>query len=83
MLASASFTITHITDGLSTFYEYAQSTSNTIPPTSGWSATAPSAVAGKFIWRREGTALTRAAVTSWHLVCLTGDTGSTVLKALR
>ncbi len=76
MLASASFTITHITDGLSTFYEYAQSTSNTIPPTSGWSATAPSAVAGKFIWRREGTALTRAAVTSWHLVCLTGDTGS-------
>ncbi len=77
MLASASFTITHITDGLSTFYEYAQSTSNTIPPTSGWSATAPPAVAGQFIWRREGTALTRAAVASWHLVCLTGDTGST------
>ena len=36
----------------------------------------PAAAAGKFIWRREGSALTRAAVTSWHLVCLTGDTGS-------
>lgn len=75
MIASASITISHITDGLSTFCEYAQGPSNATAPASGWSFVAPQAIAGQFLWRREGTALTKDEVTAWHTICLTGPRG--------
>lgn len=75
MIASASITISHIADGLTTFYEYAQNSSNTTAPATGWSESPPSAEAGQFIWRREGSALTKDGVTIWHTICLTGPKG--------
>ena len=77
MKASASITITSYTDGLTTFYQYAKNTSNTSPPTTGWSATMPSSEPNKFIWRREATALSLDDVTAWvNTMCLTGSTGA-------
>ena len=35
--------------------EFAQSTSDTVAPTTGWSTTAPSYVSGKYIWTRTAT----------------------------
>lgn len=75
MTASASITISHIADGLTTFYEYAQNSSNTTAPATGWSESPPSVEVGQFIWRREGTALTKDEITIWHTICLTGPKG--------
>lgn len=75
MIASASITISHITDGLSTFCEYAQGPSDTVAPVSGWSESPPPVEAGQFMWRREGSALTKGEVSSWHAICLTGPKG--------
>ena len=78
MLASASYTIVDITDGLTKFHQYAKNTSNTTAPTTGWSDTMPASQAGYFIWSREGYALTYEEVFSWgNAICLTGATGST------
>jgi len=79
MIASGSITITNITDGLTTFYQYAKTTSDSIVPTTGWSATMPSSEPGKFIWRREAIALALEDVgeEDWgNEMCLTGATGT-------
>ena len=76
MKASSSITISHINDGLTTFYQYAKNTSNTTIPSSGWSTTVPVSEAGKFIWRREGYGLIVGDVSVWgNEVCLTGAKG--------
>lgn len=76
MIASASMTITNITDGITTFYQYAKNASNTVAPASGWNESMPASEAGKFIWRREGHALLISEVTDWgNEMCLTGATG--------
>jgi len=76
MLASASITLTSLTDGLTTFYQYAKNTSDTTPPTTGWSAAMPSRASGEFIWRREVSAISLADVTAWTApMCLTGAKG--------
>ncbi len=77
MKASASITLSHVVDGLTTFYQYAKNTSNTTAPTTGWSTTIPSSEPNKFIWRREGMARSIGEVSSWSTpMCLTGATGS-------
>ena len=77
MLASASYTIVHIIDGLTKFHQYAKNASYTTAPITGWSAVMPASEAGKFIWSREGYALTYDEVSSWgNAMCLTGATGS-------
>lgn len=77
MLASASYTIIDIADGLTKFHQYAKNASNTTAPTTGWSAAMPASEAGKFIWSREGYALTYDEVPAWgNSMCLTGATGS-------
>lgn len=76
MKATGSITLSKISDGFTTFYQYAKGTSNTTAPTTGWSASMPAHEAGKFIWRREASALTPSAVSSWiNATCLTGATG--------
>ena len=76
MKATGSITLSKISDGFTTFYQYAKGTSNTTAPTTGWSASMPAHEAGKFIWRREASALTLSAVSSWiNATCLTGATG--------
>lgn len=75
---SGSIAIIEVSDGLTTFYQYAYNTSGTTAPTSGWSQSVPASAAGRFVWRREGTALSYDDVTSWgNEVCLTGATGAT------
>ena len=75
MKATGSITLSKISDGFTTFYQYAKGTSNTTAPTTGWSASMPAHEAGKFIWRREASAHT-SAVSSWiNATCLTGATG--------
>jgi hypothetical protein len=77
MIASASITLTNLTDGLTSFYQYAKNTSDTIPPTTGWSTAMPSRTSGEFIWRREASALSLDDVAAWgNAVCLTGATGA-------
>ncbi len=77
MKASASITLSHVVDGLTTFYQYAKNTSNTTAPTTGWSSTMPTSEPNKFIWRREGMARSIGEVSSWSTpMCLTGATGS-------
>jgi hypothetical protein len=78
-LASASYAITKLNDGLTTFYQYAKHTSNTTAPTTGWSDLMPASEAGKFIWRREARALSLGLIGSGDWggnVCLTGATGA-------
>ena len=78
MIASASITITNITDGITTFYQYAKNTSNTVAPTTGWSTNMPSSEPGKFIWRREAQAFSIDEVDTWgNAMCLTGAKGDT------
>ena len=77
-IASASYAITKLNDGLTTFYQYAKHTSNTTAPTTGWSDLMPASEVGKFIWRREAKALSLGLIGSgdWGgAVCLTGATG--------
>lgn len=77
MIASASITLTNLSDGLTTFYQYAKNTSNTSPPTTGWSAAMPSSEPNKFIWRREASAISLEDISEWgNVVCLTGSTGA-------
>lgn len=76
MKASASITISHVTDGLTTHYEYAKNESNITAPSVGWSPTVPASEVGKFIWRREGQALAGETPSTWSTpVCLTGAKG--------
>jgi hypothetical protein len=83
MIASASITITHLSDGLTTHYEYAKNESNITAPSVGWSPTVPASEVGKFIWRREGQALAGDTPSTWSTpVCLTGVDGIGILEVV-
>ena len=60
-----------------------KNTSNTSPPTTGWSPTVPASEVGKFIWRREGQALAGDTPSTWSApVCLTGVDGIGILEVV-
>ena len=73
-------TITDTNDIERIYMEYAQSSSNSTAPTTGWSENIPAWEQGKYIWQRtvvkkEGVAL--SSDSYGDPVCLTGSTGST------
>ena len=73
-------TITDTNDIERIYMEYAQSSSNSTAPTTGWSEDIPAWEQGKYIWQRtvvkkEGVAL--SSDSYGEPVCLTGSTGST------
>lgn len=73
-------TITDTNDIERIYMEYAQSSSNSTAPTTGWSEDIPTWEQGKYIWQRtvikkEGVAL--SSDSYGDPVCLTGSTGST------
>lgn len=57
--------------------EFAQSTSATVAPTSGWQTTAPAWESGKYIWHRTKTTYSTGDPTYSAAVNLTGSPGST------
>lgn len=54
---------------------YAQSTSNTIAPTSGWSSVPPVWVNGKYVWSKTVVKYTNGTSVETPPVCLTGSKG--------
>lgn len=56
--------------------EYAQNTSSTTAPASGWSTTAPTWVNGKYIWSRTKTTLSTGGTSYTNPVCITGQQGN-------
>ena len=57
--------------------EYAQSTSNTVAPTTGWQTTAPTWIDGRYIWSRTKVSYSDNTTTYTKAVCITGGKGST------
>lgn len=57
--------------------EYAQSTSNTTAPTTGWQTTAPTWIDGRYIWSRTKVSYSDNTTTYTKAVCITGGKGST------
>src|SRR5690606_39071397 len=55
---------------------YAQSTSGTTPPTSGWQATPPSPIAGRYIWTRTVWTYSDSTTETGYSVGKIGDTGA-------
>lgn len=55
--------------------EYAQSSSPTIAPTSGWATTAPQWVSGKYIWERTKVYYSNGTTTTTQPACITGQKG--------
>ena len=55
--------------------EYAQSTSDSIPPDSGWSPSAPSYREGYYTWQRTATTLADGTVDYSDTLCITGVKG--------
>ena len=73
-------TITDTNDIESITMEYAQSTSNSTAPTSGWSENIPTWEQGKYIWQRTRIHKSGTASSADEIgdpVCLTGSTGAT------
>ena len=73
-------TITDTNDIESITMEYAQSTSNSTAPTSGWSGNIPTWEQGKYIWQRTRIHKSGTASSADEIgdpVCLTGSTGAT------
>lgn len=60
--------------------EYAQSTSATTAPTSGWQTSAPAWVNGKYIWQRTVTKYSSGTTDTSKAVCITGEKGATGAK---
>lgn len=68
------------TDGIgitSVDVEYAQNTSTTTAPTSGWTTTSPTWASGKYIWSRTKTTYSNGKVTYTNPACITGQKGDT------
>lgn len=68
------------TDGVSVTkvdVEYAQSSSSTTAPTTGWATTAPAWVDGMYIWSRTKTTYSNSTSTTSTAVCITGQKGAT------
>ena len=59
----------------STDIYYAASTSDTIPPSSGWSLTPPERADGMHIWQKTITTYTSGSATEAAPVCLSGTNG--------
>lgn len=59
----------------STDVEYAQNTSSTTAPTSGWTTTAPTWQNGKYIWSRTKTVLSDGTTKYTNPACITGQKG--------
>lgn len=59
----------------STDVEYAQSSSSTTAPTSGWTTTAPTWQNGKYIWSRTKTVLSDGTIKYTNPACITGQQG--------
>ncbi len=57
--------------------EYAQSTSSTTAPTSGWSTDAPTWVSGRYVWSRTHIVYSDESEKYTSAVCISGSTGST------
>lgn len=57
--------------------QYAKSSSNTEPPTSGWQTVAPAWEDGKYIWSKTITRYTDESSAESSPVCITGGKGST------
>ena len=57
--------------------EYAQSTSNSVVPTTGWQTTAPTWINGRYIWSRTKVSYSDNTTTYTKAVCITGGKGST------
>ena len=57
--------------------EYAQSTSNSVAPTTGWQTTAPTWIDGRYIWSRTKVSYSDNTTTYTKAVCITGGKGST------
>ena len=58
-----------------TSVEYADSTSNSVPPTSGWKTTAPPWQNGRYIWQRVHIVYTDGTDGYSNPVCLSGGKG--------
>lgn len=66
-------------DGISvtsTDVEYAQNTSATTAPTTGWTTTAPTWTNGKYIWSRTKTVLSSGTTKYTNPACITGQQGN-------
>lgn len=55
--------------------EYAQSSSHSTAPTSGWATTAPQWVSGKYIWERTKVYYSNGTTTTTQPACITGQKG--------
>ena len=60
----------------STDVEYAQNTSSTTAPTTGWTTTAPTWQNGKYIWSRTKTVLSDGTTKYTNPACITGQQGN-------
>ena len=60
----------------STDVEYAQNTSATTAPTTGWTTTAPTWTNGKYIWSRTKTVLSNGTIKYTNPACITGQQGN-------
>lgn len=60
----------------STDVEYAQNTSATTAPTTGWTTTAPTWQNGKYIWSRTKTVLSNGTTKYTNPACITGQQGN-------
>lgn len=56
---------------------YAQNTSNTTAPTSGWSTTAPAWASGKYMWQKTVITYGDGSTDESKPTCITGATGAT------
>ena len=56
--------------------EYAQSSSNTTTPTTGWSTTAPNWVDGQYIWSRTKITYSDGSTSFTKAACITGGKGN-------
>jgi hypothetical protein len=61
--------------------EYAQGTSATAAPSSGWSTNAPTIAAGKYLWTRTKTVLKDNTTSYTKTTCISGDNGKLVTAA--
>ena len=61
--------------------EYAQGTSPTTAPDSGWSTTAPTIAAGKYLWTRTKTTFANNQSSYTKTTCISGDNGKLVTAA--
>lgn len=59
-----------------TFDEYATSTSATVPPSTGWSASTPPWTPGAYIWRRPVTTKGDGSTSTGEPVLVTGNAGT-------